>query len=87
MHLLRMRGPGGRRAGRFSPLALPHHTNIFIAPSAGLEKRTGGCFGAVVVKNGEIVGESYNHVIAENVSSAGEGGLCRVTAVAPRAEE
>jgi hypothetical protein len=39
---------------------------------AGLEKRTGGCFGAVVVdKHGKIVGESYNHVIAENVSGAG----------------
>jgi tRNA(Arg) A34 adenosine deaminase TadA len=26
----------------------------------------GGCFGAVVVKNGKIVGEGYNNVISRN---------------------
>ena len=31
---------------------------------AGLEKCTGGCFGAVVVKNGKIVGEGYNNVVS-----------------------
>lgn len=37
---------------------------IELSRIAGLEKRTGGCFGAVVVKNGKIVGEGYNNVIS-----------------------
>jgi len=39
---------------------------IYLSRVAGLEKRTGGCFGAVVVKNGKIVGEGYNNVISRN---------------------
>jgi tRNA(Arg) A34 adenosine deaminase TadA len=35
---------------------------IELAKKAGIEERSGGCFGAVVVKNGEIVGEGYNQV-------------------------
>ena len=43
----------------------PHPTHpIRLSRIAGLEKRTGGCFGAVVVKNGKIVGEGYNNVIS-----------------------
>lgn len=33
---------------------------LLLLPSAG------GCFGAVVVKNGKIVGEGYNNVISRN---------------------
>ena len=33
---------------------------------AGVEKRTGGAFGAVIVdRDGEIVAEGSNHVVAE----------------------
>lgn len=27
---------------------------------------TGGCFGAVIVKDGKIVGEGYNNVVSRN---------------------
>lgn len=60
--------PGsGRGAGRASrpaaarnaacTLALNHRNPACLA---------GGCFGAVVVKNGKIVGEGYNNVISRN---------------------
>lgn len=39
---------------------------IELSAKGGLEEKTGGCFGAVIVKDGEIIGEGYNHVIAEN---------------------
>ncbi|MDG2991819.1 nucleoside deaminase [Candidatus Synechococcus calcipolaris G9] len=39
---------------------------IELSAKGGLEEKTGGCFGAVIVKDGEIVGEGYNHVVAEN---------------------
>ena len=35
---------------------------IELAKKAGIEERSGGCFGAVVVRDGEIVGEGYNQV-------------------------
>jgi len=39
---------------------------IELAAKAGLGERSGGCFGAVIVKNGEIVGEGYNQVLGKN---------------------
>jgi tRNA(Arg) A34 adenosine deaminase TadA len=36
---------------------------ILVSPRALL---AGGCFGAVIVKNGKIVGEGYNNVISNN---------------------
>ena len=35
---------------------------IELARKAGIEKRSGGCFGAVVVQNDKIVGEGFNQV-------------------------
>lgn len=43
---------------------------IALAAKAGLGERSGGCFGAVVVKNGEIVGEGYNQVISTHDPTA-----------------
>jgi len=39
---------------------------IELSRVAGLERRTGGCFGAVIVKNGKIIGEGYNNVVSNN---------------------
>lgn len=39
---------------------------IELSKKAGIDDMTGGCFGAVVVKDGEIVGEGSNHVIKHN---------------------
>jgi len=39
---------------------------IDLSAQASLVKKTGGVFGAVVVKDGEIVGEGYNQVISQN---------------------
>eukprot|EP00877_Chromochloris_zofingiensis_P005289 jgi/Chrzof1/14761/Cz09g15070.t1 len=39
---------------------------IELSRVAGIEKRTGGCFGAVVVKDGKVVGEGYNNVMSQN---------------------
>jgi len=39
---------------------------IELSRTAGIESKTGGCFGAVVVKDGEIIGEGSNHVLAKN---------------------
>jgi hypothetical protein len=53
-----------------SGIAHPHgpfmERAIHLSRVAGLERRTGGCFGAVIVKNGEIVGEGYNNVVSRN---------------------
>ena len=35
---------------------------IELARKAGIEDRSGGCFGAVVVQNDQIVGEGFNQV-------------------------
>ena len=35
---------------------------IELARKAGVEDRSGGCFGAVVVQNDKIVGEGFNQV-------------------------
>jgi pyrimidine deaminase RibD-like protein len=35
---------------------------IQLSERAGLQERTGRCFGAVVVKDGQIVGQGYNQV-------------------------
>lgn len=37
---------------------------IELAAKAGLGERSGGCFGAVVVRDGEIIGEGYNQVLS-----------------------
>lgn len=39
---------------------------IKLSREASIEKKTGGVFGAVVVKNGKIIGEGYNKVIKYN---------------------
>lgn len=39
---------------------------IELSKEGGLIKKTGGVFGAVVVKDGQIIGEGYNQVIKEN---------------------
>lgn len=39
---------------------------IELSRIASIEKKTGGVFGAVVVKDGKIVGEGYNQVIKTN---------------------
>ena len=39
---------------------------IELSKEAGIVKKTGGVFGAVVVKNGEIIGEGYNQVLKTN---------------------
>ncbi|KAF8062743.1 guaD [Scenedesmus sp. PABB004] len=39
---------------------------IYLSRKAGVEKQSGGCFGCVIVKDGKIVGEGYNNVIAHN---------------------
>ena len=45
----------------------PHmHRAILLAAKAGLGERSGGCFGAVVVRNGEVVGEGYNQVLTKH---------------------
>ncbi len=38
---------------------------IELSEIASIIKKTGGVFGAVVVQNGEIIGEGSNHVISE----------------------
>lgn len=38
-------------------------TAIALAAKAGLGERSGGCFGAVVVRNNQVVGEGYNRVL------------------------
>lgn len=43
---------------------------IALAAKAGLGERSGGCFGAVIVKNGEVVGEGYNQVISTHDPTA-----------------
>lgn len=45
--------------------ACPHMSRaVQLAAKAGLGERSGGCFGAVVVKDGEVVGEGYNQVLS-----------------------
>lgn len=39
---------------------------IELSKRAALIEKTGGVFGAVVVKNGEIIGEGYNQVLKRN---------------------
>lgn len=39
---------------------------IALSRTASIEKKTGGVFGAVVVKDGKIIGEGYNKVIKNN---------------------
>jgi len=39
---------------------------IELSELASLIKKTGGVFGAVIVKDGKIIGEGYNQVIKEN---------------------
>lgn len=39
---------------------------IELSRMAGLEKKTGGVFGAVIVKNNEIIGEGYNRVMKDH---------------------
>jgi len=38
---------------------------IELAKKAGLGERSGGCFGAVIVRNNEIIGEGYNQVLSK----------------------
>ena len=38
---------------------------IALSAQAGIVERTGACFGAVVVKDGVVVGEGYNQVTSE----------------------
>ena len=38
---------------------------IELSRLAGLEKKTGGVFGAVIVKDGQIIAEGYNRVIGD----------------------
>ena len=39
---------------------------IELSEIASIEKKTGGVFGAVIVKDGEIIAEGYNQVIKHN---------------------
>lgn len=39
---------------------------IELSEEASIIKKTGGVFGAVIVKDGEIIGEGYNQVIKNN---------------------
>lgn len=39
---------------------------IQLSRKASIEEKTGGAFGAVVVKDGKIVGEGYNQVLKNN---------------------
>ncbi|MGE9269146.1 MAG: nucleoside deaminase [Verrucomicrobiales bacterium] len=39
---------------------------IALSARAGLEDRSGGVFGAVIVQNQRIIGEGWNRVVAEN---------------------
>ena len=39
---------------------------IELSRLAGVEKKTGGVFGAVIVKDGEIIAEGYNRVVGDN---------------------
>jgi tRNA(Arg) A34 adenosine deaminase TadA len=39
---------------------------IALSAKAGIEEKTGKCFGAVVVKDGAIIAEGYNHIWSEN---------------------
>lgn len=39
---------------------------IELAAKAGLGERSGGCFGAVIVQDGLIVGEGYNQVLSHH---------------------
>jgi tRNA(Arg) A34 adenosine deaminase TadA len=41
-----------------------HCTAAYLLPA--YSQTTGGCFGAVIVKDGKIVGEGYNNVISRN---------------------
>jgi guanine deaminase len=43
---------------------------IELSEVASIIKKTGGVFGAVVVKDGEIIAEGYNHVVAHNDPTA-----------------
>lgn len=42
------------------------HKAIELSRRASLVEKSGGVFGAVVVKNGKIIGEGYNQVIKNN---------------------
>lgn len=42
------------------------HKAIELSRRASIIEKTGGVFGAVVVKDGEIIGEGYNQVIKNN---------------------
>jgi guanine deaminase len=42
------------------------HKAIALSRKASIEEKTGGVFGAVVVKDGKIIGEGYNQVIKNN---------------------
>lgn len=42
------------------------HEAIKLSRVASIEKKTGGVFGAVIVKDGKIIGRGYNQVIKNN---------------------
>ncbi len=42
------------------------HEAIKLSRIASIEKKTGGVFGAIVVKDGKIIGRGYNQVIKNN---------------------
>lgn len=48
-------------------------TAIQLSERAGVVERTGRCFGAVVVKDGQIIGEGYNQVIGGNTAATQDG--------------